>query len=167
MLKPLSLLLLSLALCSCSRGWYGAVAPSAQLHAVRNICLDVPADVKPAMVRAVAQWDLALNGKLLLRTDQGACDFTVAEAATGCRPNALACTNALGGSVITMIRGSYERQPGNILAHELGHALGAQHFEGTLMAVAGAPQDCPDQTTMAQVASYQHWNLAELRWCAL
>ena len=152
---------------SCTRGWYGAPQAAVPLG-VRTVCLDVPEALKPEMARAVANWNRALNGKLELRVAADACDISVLDVSTSpCPETALACTDTLGGSVVYMKRGFYERQPANILAHELGHAFGAQHVEGTLMAPIGAPQDCPDHVTIVQVAAYNHWNLAELRWCSI
>ena len=159
-------LAICLLLCSCSRGWYGCPQEALMLSE-RGVCLEVPPESKPGLLAAVASWNLALNGKLKLR-EGPACSITVIEsAAPPCPAGSLACANKLGGSVVYLRRGSYERQPANILAHELGHIFGAQHFEGGLMGSTGAPQSCPDQTTVAQVAAYNHWNLAEMRWCSL
>jgi hypothetical protein len=134
----------------------------------RSICLEVPEAVKPQAALAVANWNRALNGKQILQLRTDSCSILVIDTDRAhCPPAALACADAIGGSVIYLRRGSYEHQPANILAHELGHVLGAQHVEGALMSATGAPQACPDQTTVAQVAAYQHWNLAELCWCAL
>jgi hypothetical protein len=160
-------LALALLLSSCSQCWYGCPQPAAPL-ASRSVCLEVPEVARPGALEAIKNWNTALNGKLTLRVSTQACDLLILESPQPpCPDGALACGDKLGGSTIYLRKGDYERRPANIIAHELGHLLGAQHVEGTLMATTGAPQACPDQTTVAQVAAYQHWNLAELRFCSL
>ncbi len=160
-----SLLLVVLA-AGCTRGWYGAPQP-VLAKSYRNICFFTPPELKPDLARAVSNWNQALNGKIALEAGVDSCDIIVQESENPpCPQEALACANELGGSVVYLRKGSYERQPANVLAHELGHVFGAQHLEGSLMSTTGAGYSCPDLPTMAQVAGFQRWNLAELRFCA-
>jgi hypothetical protein len=160
-------LLAVLFLSACSRTWYGCPQPVFS-KATKTVCLIAPREVQEGLQAAVHSWNQALNGKLSLEVGVESCDIVVQETEDPpCPQGSLACANELGGSVVYLRKGSYERQPANVLAHELGHVFGAQHLEGSLMSTTGANYACPDQTTVAQVAAYQHWNLAELRFCSL
>ena len=152
---------------SCARGWYGAPTEAAKLGK-RRVCLDVPGNKRADLLPAIAAWNHALNGKMTLVEDPEACDLYVVEMVhPPCDPSAVACADKIGGSVIYLYPGRYEKHASEVMAHEIGHTLGAQHVEGTLMAPTVSNWECPDVTTMAQVSAYQHWNLTELRWCAL
>lgn len=79
----------------------------------------------------------------------------------------LAETSMVGGFEIRMRKGWYEQDIPGILMHEMGHAFGAQHVDGTLMNPTWAPHRfvCPDKTTVAQVAAWWQINLDTLSYC--
>lgn len=97
-----------------------------------------------------------------------ACDYTIVESnEKPAHPNALASTSGIGGREITLYKGRYEADTLGITLHEMGHALGARHMAGTLM----APQaqynvyKCPDAATVAQVAAANDVDPSLLSWC--
>jgi hypothetical protein len=136
------------------------------------ICLSLPDEQMPGAERAVAQWAKSLEQWKTLhavREWDVTCDIIVRETRTS-HPtveSALAWVNEIGGNRVYMKRGRYERDVEGILLHELGHALGAQHIEGTLMARVWEPGAyvCPDSVTVAQVAAHHGINLDTLTWC--
>jgi hypothetical protein len=84
----------------------------------------------------------------------------------------LAFVNGIGmrGRFMVVIKDRIGRKNlHDILLHEFGHLMGAQHFPGTLMnptyGVGSVP--CIDKITMAQVARYWKIDLNKLNYCAV
>lgn len=137
------------------------------------VCVDLPAAHLDAARSAIVKWDTALRGwrrvVMVESHPTPECDKTIQvteswlpedEAAAGWVPE-------VGGSEIFLVRGRYERDIEGVIAHEIGHALGAQHIEGTMMHPRTAPDvpRCPDVATVAQVAAWHHVELQTLSWC--
>lgn len=142
------------------------------------VCLDLPNEQLPAAHVAVTQWDRSLHRwKHVVAIDGGrpwlnTCTVWVHETSkvpqddrVNHRP--LAWTSMVGGSEILMRKGWYERDTAGILMHEMGHAFGAQHVGGTLMDQTWSPHtfECPDATTVAQVAAWNQINIELLGYC--
>lgn len=134
-----------------------------------HVCIQAPASNRDQMVLAIHAWDQAVGGWRHVVLSDTACEIQVEETTqtTVCQtPNALACTTGLGEGTVYMIKGRYEGDPMGVLLHEIGHALGAQHLDGTLMSPDyHRHYDCPDEETVLQVAAYQHVALTAMRWC--
>lgn len=128
-----------------------------------RVCLFTP-DPR-GMLPAIDAWDTALGSWRHMTVSQSQCDVTVQEGVCEDK-EALACADNLGGSVVTMVPGRYEGDPDGLLLHEIGHILGAQHLDGTLMQGRYSRHyACPDRETVAQVAAYQHVSLTLFSWC--
>ncbi len=138
-----------------------------------TVCLDLPKDQLPAAHEAVSAWDDALSQWMRIvpidGEDNSWCSVYVH---TTTKPNsqealALAWASDIGGREVFMYVNHYEYDVKGILLHELGHAFGAQHVEGTLMAPHWSKNgyQCPDKVTVAQVASWHHVNLELMKWC--
>ena len=109
-------------------------------------------------------WDKAVGNWRHVRVTRESCEVVVQEGS--CDGEPLACTDKLGGSVVTLVPGRYEGARESILLHELGHVLGAQHVGGTLMSPTyERGYTCPDVYTVVQVAAYQKANLEYFSWC--
>ena len=163
---------LAILLVACSTKWTEPPPRVPNPRAPILVCLDLPAEHMPAAIQAVMLWDRALHSwrpvEAHFQLDLD-CQVWVHETtrANPESPNALAWASDVGGHEISMLKGHYEQDVAGILLHELGHALGAQHVVGELMTpnwVPGAFR-CPDVTTVAQVAAWNHTRLDKLSWC--
>jgi hypothetical protein len=137
------------------------------------VCTSVPQEQFNAVKLAFDDWNKALvTWKRFVVVENGGsgCSYFIEETNENkCQGDGLtiACANAIGGNTTYLRRGRYEKRTKEIVMHEFGHVLGAQHVQGTLM---DATYDdhlyaCPDVTTVAQVAAYNKLNLAQLSWC--
>jgi len=173
LLRSLVLLVAAFLLLGCGVRWRppaqnGSFVPPAQEY----VCVDLPREQQAAAAEAVEGWDNALKQWKRLTAIEGRqepCTYWVHEAD---RPEddesrALAWVSMLGGREIFMRRGWYEHDTTAILMHELGHAFGAQHVPGTLMNITYQRRAfaCPDATTVAQVAAWNHVSIELLAWC--
>jgi len=144
---------------------------SVQVPLDMYVCLELPEAQMPEAERAVAQWNKSLAQWKKLRVERTFkyCDVVVEEVteALNRSPGALAWADKLGGSHVSMRKGFYEQDVQGILMHEIGHILGAQHMQGTLMDAEWSPKSypCPDRVTVAQVAAWNHVSLNLLTWC--
>ena len=138
------------------------------------VCIDLPAEQRQEAFRAVDNWNLSLNQwKKFVAVDNrdrpGACTYSVTEVFEHKidDEHAMAWASRIGGSEIMMFKGHYEHDTAGILLHELGHVLGAQHVYGTLMNPTWSRYrfDCPDESTVAQVAAWNRVDLETLSWC--
>ena len=135
------------------------------------VCLDVNEKSKPEIIRAIDVWNDALqNWVKFLPTEEfsgSACDILITEVESSNEPLALAWASKVGGDVIYLVRGKYEFDAFGIVLHEIGHALGAQHVNGTLMNKVYDKKmyECPDAITIAQVAAWNKVSLDILKWC--
>lgn len=79
-------------------------------------------------------------------------------------------TPHLGSHLIYLIRDRLENEDvRDIIMHELGHALGADHTSHGLMYKHYTQEEyqCIDLLTVEQIAPIQHWPLTELNYCIL
>ena len=167
------LIAISMLSVACAPAWvHPAVNGSFYPPTKAYVCLDLPTEQLPAARAAVEGWDHALNQwKHLIAVDgkQETCTYWVHEVTEVLEEDkhALAWASSLGGREISMRKGWYEHDTTGILLHELGHAFGAQHVAGTLMNATYWKHGfiCPDVTTVAQVAAFNHVNLGLLSWC--
>jgi hypothetical protein len=129
------------------------------------------------ILRAVNEWNVALNGKLrfelLADANQSPIWAIVAVTHSPRRRDTETLGLTLpfpkgGGVVLIHLDQIGRRDVGAVTLHELGHVLGLQH-DGShrLMAAfySGREQKCVDYPAMAQVATLHHLELRELKWC--
>ncbi len=170
----ISLAFLVSALGACGPYWTKPVQNgSGDQPGKMTVCLNLPADQLTAAHEAVSSWDDALSQWVrVIPIDGEDGSWCSVYVHTTNSPNsqesrALAWASNIGGREIFMYVGHYEQDVKGILLHELGHAFGAQHVEGTLMAPHWSQNGykCPDKITVAQVASWHHVNLELLKWC--
>ena len=142
------------------------------LRETATVCMQVSNDQVPAVTAAINAWDSAIGKWKHLEPRIGindACDYTIKEVIPTIfkKENVLATTSTIGGYDIELYTGRYEIDTLTVVLHELGHAFGARHMEGTLM----APQlvykfyKCPDAPTVAQVALANSVDPSLLSWC--
>ena len=136
------------------------------------VCIDLPADSVEDAARAVSTWDRALRQWRRLVPVIGAddgCSYVISETSTPhpTDPAAVGWASRIGGRRIQLLRGRYETDVEVIVLHEMGHALGAQHVDGTLMnpTYDTITLRCPDVVTVSQVAAYNGLDMATLSWC--
>lgn len=139
-----------------------------------TVCIDMPPAKASAAIIAVNAWSRALKQWRVMKPvvwspEPEKCTFHIRETSSGNPSNddAVAWTSSVGGREIFLIRGLYEKNITEIVMHELGHALGAQHVPGTLMdkEVRGDPHACPDRESVAQVAAWNKVDIGLLSWC--
>ena len=139
-----------------------------------NVCIDLSETYIDGAVEAVKQWDEVLRNWRRLSFTIGnvtddRCQLTIQETDDYHHndPSSIAWTDTIGGRHIYIrknVKSKFEMQ--NTVLHELGHAFGAQHVPKTLMSRVQIPMtQCPDVTTVAQVAAWNHLNLNALSWC--
>lgn len=157
---------------ACVPTWRNPVHTTGDQPGTIYVCVELPEDQRAAAREAVKQWDTSLrNWKRFNYVDgrHSYCSISVHETINPKtdEPTALAWTTRIGGTTIYMLQGSYEHDTRGILLHELGHALGAQHVEGTLMNKNWYSHlfECPDVTTVAQIAAWNKVDLDTLSWC--
>ena len=146
--------------CGCSTQWKQPTVQAEPASDIR-VCSSIE-----GVDTAVRSWDYALGNwrRMALTTDS--CDVRIDQGS--CESNtAIACTDGLGGQSITIQKRLTSGNATHVIAHEMGHVLGAQRVSGTLMDLRedASPFDCPDKTTMAQVAAYHRINIELLRYC--
>ncbi len=123
---------------------------------------NLPENVQTAAREAVQDWQDATAGVWTyeITSDAAAKVFLFSH---DDREGSLATTEGLGGDVIKIHSKAVEEYPNApsrvwrlILRHEMGHALGAEHMEGTLMSTHynGVDYRCIDQKTLQQVATF-------------
>lgn len=144
-----------------------------------RVCLWLPPQHLASAHNAIDAWDAALhkwNAVVPLDnpSDTNACTILVRTQADplydrsgDAQENVLAWCACIGCRSITLRTGHYESDVSGILQHELGHALGAQHADGTLMDPYWHPRGytCPDRETVLQVAAWNRIDEDQLSWC--
>jgi hypothetical protein len=169
--SPLALLAAAaLTALACSPLWTEPATTATHTGTAR-VCLVLPSERLSEARAAVEAWNHSLERwRNLTAVTAEPCDYIVRETEEehwSGYGSALAWASKLGGREISLRRGHYEQDVKGLLLHELGHALGAQHVEGTLM----HPQwsrgafRCPDKVTVVQVAAWNRVNISLLRWC--
>jgi hypothetical protein len=147
---------------------------------------DLPEYLRDAAIDAVHQWNLVLNGHLLLdvrsehvsRKQVQDTDVIFIDVAKDKEPMILeihdpdiAGLTAPWGhrrpsALILLVEHKTRGIATELILHELGHALGAHHQEGTLMQARHNDQVvCVDKATWAQVAKVWHWDIESGNWC--
>lgn len=136
-----------------------------------NICVNAPPEVHKDILAAITEWDKSLHNWHQLQAQfelNNSCDIIIREVPN--KPsydNMLAWANGYGGNRIYLIKGKYEWATKIITMHELGHAFGAHHVNGTLMNSYPTYliKDCPDFTTILQVAVFNNIEVSQLSFC--
>jgi hypothetical protein len=134
------------------------------------------------IVRAVNEWNVALNGFIRFEivtddkdvTSQATVHWMITSAHGGQNldvASALAATYPVvnaGGLMVIYVDRIGRRDLGGVVMHELGHVLGLGHdANGHLMAARYHPssQQCVDKAAVQALAAKRHLPLAELNWC--
>ena len=143
------------------------------------------------ILRAVNEWNHALNGLVRLEIVSSPGDAMPMQAGTGSPfgrtwtiaplrgsaptrgqlSHALAVTQALpsgGGIVVVHVDRLGNRDIGGVLRHEIGHMLGLGHEPGSkLMSThyVGDNQQCIDKVTVAALANSRKLPLSSFNWC--
>lgn len=141
------------------------------------VCIDLPESQQKDAFEAVNAWDASLKRWRRFKPVEGKhsyCTINVAETMIpyALDAHALAWVSEIGSitsghGYVYMLKGSYERDTKGILMHEIGHILGAQHMQGSLMNAKHYPHlyKCPDNITVAQVAAWNKISIDLLSWC--
>jgi hypothetical protein len=103
----------------------------------------------------------------------------VPEGAGICTDHAYACVRGIGGlwedsslpTHVYLVKGRYEGRAKGVIMHELGHLLGLEHLDGTLMQgnwdpeIAHAAWECPDMVSVARFADM--YDIEGLEGCSM
>lgn len=142
------------------------------LQETSTVCIEVPPENLLGVVTAIEAWETAIGNWKHLEPRKGIteeCTYTIREELPGPQisPFILATVTGVGNKEILLFKGRYEFDPIGITLHELGHAFGARHMAGTLMAPYVQPgvYRCPDAATVAQVAIANSVDPSLLLWC--
>ena len=143
------------------------------LRETATVCMEVSEDQIPEVTSAILAWDSAIGRWKHLEPRIGindACNYTIRETNPPVyrKETVLATTSAIGGYDIELYRGRYETDTLTVVLHELGHAFGARHMEGTLMSshLVYKIYRCPDAPTVAQVAISNSVDPTLFSWCS-
>jgi hypothetical protein len=80
----------------------------------------------------------------------------------------LACTDQIGGGTLYLVRDRLDNAwVSGVMMHEIGHLLGANHHDKTLMSSAFNVENahCIDLETLQQVAKYQGLDYRKMNYC--
>jgi len=158
---------------SCRPTWSQPIfVPQTSHRELVNVCINVSKSQQQKVIDGVNAWGESLkNWKKFVPVIGGGdyCDYFINEIdpPDDIKTTILARTSSLGGKYIYMYRGRYEVDPLTITLHEIGHALGARHMSGTLMAphIIYNYYRCPDASTVAQVSIMNDIDPGMLTWC--
>lgn len=162
---------LSLLTSSCAATWH--LVPNRyqeETQSTAYVCVQLPNAERAEAFKAIELWDEAIGTwkhlSAIESADNAGCAYSIIET-TNSREGAMAWTETIGGRRIWLTIGRYEYATLGIVLHEMGHALGAQHVDGTLMnpVYSKLEMQCPDRDTVEQVAAWNHVNLDMLSWC--
>ena len=140
-----------------------------------NVCIDRTFDSedKATIISAIDEWDRTLNGSMVFTTNDVSCNWTIIKSEVELyneqREPILAQANYVGGTTITVIRTKIrsEWQLKAIMLHEIGHLLGANHMDDSLMnshySIKLYP--CIDQKTIQVISKYQGLSYSNYNFC--
>lgn len=174
--------MLALFLCSCAqyKFIYNTIEPSGHTVQIAPIYIeDTWDDIDRAQLHdAIDQWNVALNGTIILRIEDDHYNYTkaapqnklillkISEQAANRQEEyiALAWTygsySGVGGNRIYFVRARMEWYDLRYVAlHEIAHALGADHqkYRGLMSPTYNRTNyHCIDKPTLLQVAAYRH-----------
>lgn len=149
---------------------------------------DFSPEMKQEVKNAIKEWNLSLNGNISLFVISEDFNMEVSMIETIIQTHGImilsvspegvvfrniddgnlgAKVDAIGGTTVYLLQGraTVERAK-RLTMHEIGHILGAQHRDGTLMDPSlRHATPCIDQETIEQVAQYQNLNAKTMNYC--
>jgi hypothetical protein len=123
------------------------------------------------ILRAVNEWNVALNGQVRLEVWIVAkIDSRSPITASSAMSRALAVTVGTRRAIVYVVADRLgSRDLGAIMMHEFGHAFGVGHDSGSQLMhpyYVGDKQRCIDKGAVRAVAAAQNLDLSQLNWCA-
>jgi hypothetical protein len=171
---------------------YTSAAPQAEPARVLPVHIDQAFNIyeRAKILRAVNEWNVALNGQIRLEVSPTALDATPYLAAGARRPEgwtvaridsrspilgssamnrALAVTVGTRRAIVYVVADRLgTRDLGSIMMHEFGHAFGLGHDSGSDLMhpyYTGDKQRCIDKGAVRAVAAAQNLDFSRLNWC--